>query len=720
MDPAALGMVPPWSLLLLVASAAAVHCPDGTTCGENTLCCELPDGKGYGCCPENEVMSRSLPMITEVSCSDKGCPEEYSCVDTPQGGSACCPFEKGTSCQDGHHCCPSGSHCSEDGHHCVPASNLTAIICPDGRSECPTDATCCLTAEQSWGCCPIPQAVCCNDHLHCCPHATTCDMEHSRCASENGDVPMLKKMPARVRLSSAKTVKEVPCHDGSSCPDGTTCCQTADRHYGCCPFMSAVCCSDFVHCCPSGTTCDVTRKKCVNANFEIPMYNKLPVLQEKATVKCDDTASCPGTATCCRLASGEWGCCPYEKAVCCDDHEHCCPSGFTCVGGQCQMGALLLPGSKKTPAIKEDATVQCDSTTSCPGTATCCRLASGEWGCCPYEKAVCCDDHEHCCPSGYTCVGGQCQMGALFTPWSKKTPAIKEKATVQCDDTSSCPGTATCCRLASGEWGCCPYEKAVCCDDHEHCCPNGYTCVGGQCQMGALSAPWSKKTPAIKEKATVQCDSTTSCPGTATCCRLASGEWGCCPYEKAVCCDDHEHCCPNGYTCVGGQCQTEALSIPWSKKTPAIKQKSGDVKCDEETSCSDKTTCCRLASGEWGCCPYEQAVCCADHLHCCPSGYTCDVASGTCNKPSGVLEKATRVQPLGYVWCDAYTACYDGQTCCVGIGGAWTCCPYSRGVCCPDRIHCCPYGHVCLNYGQQCSRSEGPRWDMWKELKPIL
>lgn len=497
-------MVVPWCLLLLVASAAAVQCPDGTTCGEETLCCELPDGNGYGCCPESEVVSRSLPMITSgVSCSDdEGCPEEYSCVKTAQGGSACCPFSQGTSCQDGHHCCPSGSHCSEDGHHCVPALNLSAIVCPDGKSECPNDATCCQMADQSWGCCPIPQAICCNDHLHCCPHASVCDLAHGRCVSENGDVPLSRKVPARVRLTSADLVREVNCLDGSSCPDGTTCCQTADKHYGCCPFLSAVCCEDFLHCCPAGTTCDLSQQKCVSANFEIPMYAKIPTLQEKATVKCDDATSCPGTATCCRLASGEWGCCPYEKAVCCDDHQHCCPTGFTCAEGSCEM----------------------------------------------------------------------------------------------------------------------------------------------------------------KER-----------------------------------------------------------SIPWSKKMPAIKQKSTDVPCDQETSCPDKTTCCRLESGEWGCCPYEQAVCCTDHLHCCPSGYTCDVATATCNKPSGTLEKATPVQPLDYVWCDSAHACYDGQTCCVGYGGTWNCCPYSHGVCCPDRVHCCPYGHVCLNSGAQCSRGGDLRWDMLlKELKPRL
>ena len=31
------------------------------------------------------------------------------------------------------------------------------------------------------GCCPAPNAVCCPDHLHCCPHGTVCDVQHGRC-----------------------------------------------------------------------------------------------------------------------------------------------------------------------------------------------------------------------------------------------------------------------------------------------------------------------------------------------------------------------------------------------------------------------------------------------------------------------------------------------------------------------------------------------------------
>ena len=47
-------------------------------------------------------------------------------------------------------------------------------------------------------------------------------------------------------------------------------------------------------------------------------------------------------------------------------------------------------------------------------------------------------------------------------------------------------------------------------------------------------------------------------------------------------------------------------------------------------------TCCKLSSGEWGCCPLPNAVCCKDGNHCCPQGYVCVVSAGTCSKNSEI------------------------------------------------------------------------------------
>lgn len=41
-----------------------------------------------------------------------------------------------------------------------------SVVCPDGCSFCPNGNTCCKMTDGSYGCCPLPKAVCCEDHLH--------------------------------------------------------------------------------------------------------------------------------------------------------------------------------------------------------------------------------------------------------------------------------------------------------------------------------------------------------------------------------------------------------------------------------------------------------------------------------------------------------------------------------------------------------------------------
>lgn len=83
-------------------------------------------------------------------------------------------------------------------------------------------------------------------------------------------------------------------------------------------------------------------------------------------------------------------------------------------------------------------------------------------------QAVCCEDHIHCCPSGFKCYTekGTCEQGSLQVPWVKKVPAHLSlpdpqdlKNDVPCDDFTSCPPNNTCCRLVSGDWGCCPVPE---------------------------------------------------------------------------------------------------------------------------------------------------------------------------------------------------------------------------------------------------------------------
>ena len=45
-------------------------------------------------------------------------------------------------------------------------------------------------------------------------------------------------------------------------PTGQSCCETSSG-FGCCPTENAICCGDGLHCCPQGSTCDITTATCI-------------------------------------------------------------------------------------------------------------------------------------------------------------------------------------------------------------------------------------------------------------------------------------------------------------------------------------------------------------------------------------------------------------------------------------------------------------------------
>uniref|UniRef100_A0A8C3CQK3 Granulin precursor n=1 Tax=Cairina moschata TaxID=8855 RepID=A0A8C3CQK3_CAIMO len=292
---------------------------------------------------------------------------------------------------------------------------VSTLRCPDGTSECPSNATCCVTPDGAWGCCPMPQASCCEDKVHCCPHATTCDLAHGRCVSPHGDIPLSTKFPAwKSQWRALAPLRQVTCPDGrSACPDGATCCQLPSAQYGCCPLQNAVCCSDGQHCCPQGTTCDLERSMCTSGTLAVTIR-----LSPVGDVKCDDEMSCPDGNTCCRLSSGAWGCCPLEQAVCCKDHQHCCPRGYTCNAATQSCEKLLaatplrfpVPAGPPLSPPRPVATIPGDTARACLPGQRCCRSKDGSWARCPFAQGSCCEDGRRCCPAGYRCArrGREC------------------------------------------------------------------------------------------------------------------------------------------------------------------------------------------------------------------------------------------------------------------------------------------------------------------------
>ncbi|CAI2295996.1 unnamed protein product [Caenorhabditis sp. 36 PRJEB53466] len=257
----------------------------------------------------------------------------------------------------------------------VPALFLvpltTADIKCDAETLCSDEETCCLLGDTHWGCCPMPQAVCCADKTHCCPTGTTCDPQGARCVGEDPEfhIPMKKKNPARkAEKEERNEFNEIICPDkASKCPDGSTCCLLEQGTYGCCPVPSAVCCSDMLHCCPNGFTChgkfcsqnyiltphlkkfastNIHRKPAVGflSDEKNSEESSEDVVDDEDVnpIACGVGKTCPAKTTCCAIETenGEdtTMCCPLSNAVCCQDT--CCPAGYHCVaGGKCEKHA---------------------------------------------------------------------------------------------------------------------------------------------------------------------------------------------------------------------------------------------------------------------------------------------------------------------------------------------------------------------------------------------
>ena len=589
----------------------------------------------------------------------------------------------------------------------------------------------------------MSQAVCCSDHLHCCPEGYTCDVAQATCKMGDTVIPFVGKMEATPKVS------DVVCPDKTStCPDNTTCCQQGSGKYGCCPWPKAVCCTDHEHCCPEGYTCDLTHSTCKMGDTIIPFMKKVAATPAVSDIICPDkTSKCPDNSTCCVLPSGKYGCCLFGlKSVCCSDKLSCCPEGWTCdvEKESCHIGDQSIPALKKveaTPTVTASDIVCPDKTSTCPDDTTCCQMASGQYGCCPFPKAVCCSDHEHCCPEGHTCdlSSSSCTQGDVSIPLLTKVPANKlqqekeeekEVSQVECPGGKTmCPNGYTCCAKDKGEYGCCPFAEAVCCDDKIHCCPSGYTCDPKKAMctksMVTVSVPWSEKVPAKpvgSQDTDIVCPGgKTTCQAGSTCCQMASGEYGCCPYDQAVCCSDKLHCCPSGTTCdvAHAKCNSvsNSLSISWEDVKRPGKMTTGKlsaIKCKDGTECPWGSTCCMLDSGKYGCCPMANATCCDDHIHCCPEGYKCDSKNSSCTKAGSsvsvemTLHSRSRAHHptvhAGNTCADKSTQCPKGSTCCKMTSGTYGCCPMTEASCCPDGVHCCPHGTHCDEKTAKCSQ----------------
>lgn len=183
----------------------------------------------------------------------------------------------------------------------------------------------------------------------------------------------------------------------------------------------------------------------------------------------DNVTTCDPLDTCCKMADGSYGCCPYTDGVCCTDLSFCCPSDSVCGNhiGQCLKKKILMEQIEALANKVENFKFDCEGTV--------CQRQDGQSVCCPYSNGTCCGSHGFCCPHGYNCnlKDESCQMQDPDV--SKKIlPAAKETllgvepnfdTMIECQDSVHfCPDSSTCCKTKES-YGCCAIQNAICCDD---------------------------------------------------------------------------------------------------------------------------------------------------------------------------------------------------------------------------------------------------------------
>ncbi|XP_023235004.1 granulins-like [Centruroides sculpturatus] len=714
---------------------------------------------------------------TNLICEDGTiCVKNGTCCPGKDNSNMCCPVENAVCCTDGEHCCPANTRCDLRQMRCVgvllhqvsdysiflkhtkPASKVNSI-CPDGKHYCQGSETCCVSSVGN-KCCPYSFGSCCADGLHCCPANTIC-IDNKYCSPDRGkNISIMDTMSV--------SPQDVTCKDGHRCQDGDTCCQLPSGDWGCCPFENAVCCPDKIHCCPAKTTCDDYNAICISSDenysckqsflnrpsfsfisFYIAkamknvlvlsflilstFYGDIECFENDANLICEDGTVCVKNGTCCPGKGNSSMCCPVENAVCCMDGEHCCPANTRCDLRQMRcVGVLLHQVSdysiflKHTKPASKVNSMCPDGKHYCQGSETCCVSSVGN-KCCPYSFGSCCTDGLHCCPANTICIDNK-----ICLPHRDKNISVMETMSasqqdVTCKDGGHCKDGDTCCQLPSGDWGCCPFENAVCCPDKIHCCPANTTCDMNTCtrkdddssyvngfynlaiadsnkvievndslfirrkqyigrvlpqqlvyiqervekSVSSFSELRGSKTTSMmnalwfltlfavtaicpdvngediaplqesnnllqitKEASSVNnyCpDRIHMCQGSDPCCITPAGQYTCCPYPAGSCCTDGLHCCPYGLVCYRNNTCIKAKEGRVFTKLKTLRAlKFEDVVCEDQTRCNDNATCCQLQSGQWGCCPLPNAVCCSDKVHCCPQDTICDVREGVC------------------------------------------------------------------------------------------
>ncbi len=89
-------------------------------------------------------------------------------------------------------------------------------------------------------------------------------------------------------------------------------------------------------------------------------------------------------------------------------------------------------------------------------------------------------------------------------------------------------------------------------------------------------------------------------------------------------------------------------------------------------------------------------------IHCCGNGYACDESGTRCirhfqsKKVAPMARLVNDVIKEDLLCPDGITKCFTNSTCCPNKDSSYSCCPYSKGVCCgTNGSVCCPNDYDC-------------------------
>ncbi|XP_072139222.1 progranulin-like [Mobula birostris] len=186
------------------------HCPDYYLCCKTDsghwTCCPHPSTvccyRGTKCCPADNTPSSAALEDRTDPVEGESLPEVAIQSNDISTGPAI--GDQAKCCKDGGNCCPPGTECDPQSSKCrkddvsfpwgikKPALRISeaqqncegsdcSVTRCDDTHVCKAGTSCCKMSNHQWGCCPYPDAHCCWDGKHCCPHHHWCDTKTNRC-----------------------------------------------------------------------------------------------------------------------------------------------------------------------------------------------------------------------------------------------------------------------------------------------------------------------------------------------------------------------------------------------------------------------------------------------------------------------------------------------------------------------------------------------------------